>query len=101
MASFLFILAMEGLHVALEDLKAAGFIHGIQVGDVSLSHLVYADDVLLMGDWVEDNLKNIMVAFSCFYLASGLKMNLQKSKIYGIGVSGADLDHFARICFLF
>nr|XP_043630062.1 uncharacterized protein LOC122601362 [Erigeron canadensis] len=97
MAPSLFILAMEGLHVAVEDMKLSGTIRGLKVGNISLSHLIYADDVLFLADWSEENLINIKTIFTCFYLSSGLRINLQKSRLYGVGVNGVEADRFASI----
>ncbi|GJT12271.1 RNA-directed DNA polymerase, eukaryota, reverse transcriptase zinc-binding domain protein [Tanacetum coccineum] len=62
LAPFLFILAMEGFHIAMEDAIEAKKYIGINIGDVCLSHLIYADDVIVLGEWSQFNLfKNAMV----------------------------------------
>lgn len=40
---------MEGLNIALKDVVGSGLIHGTKMGDTNLniSHLFYADDVVL------------------------------------------------------
>nr|GEV26885.1 zinc finger, CCHC-type [Tanacetum cinerariifolium] len=50
--SFLFIIAMDGLHIAMEDAKAAYLFHGLKLDnvDLHLSHLLYADVVIFMGE---------------------------------------------------
>nr|XP_043639733.1 uncharacterized protein LOC122610841 [Erigeron canadensis] len=58
---------------------------------------MYADDVIFLADWSEENLINVKTIFTCFYLSSGLRINFQKSKLYGIGVNGVQADYFARI----
>lgn len=52
LSPFLFIVAMEGLHVAMEAAKLKGIFKGINIPncDISLSHLFYADDALFMGE---------------------------------------------------
>ncbi|GKE08789.1 putative RNA-directed DNA polymerase, eukaryota, reverse transcriptase zinc-binding domain protein, partial [Tanacetum coccineum] len=47
LSTFLFILVMEGLHVAFKDAVQSGLIRGIKIGnsDITLSYLFYADDV--------------------------------------------------------
>lgn len=49
---FLFILEMEGLHVALEDVLAKNICTGVYIGrdNLKLSHLFYADDVIIFGE---------------------------------------------------
>lgn len=85
LAPFLFILAMEGLHIAIEKLVVAGRFRGAQVSNVNISHLMYADDVILMGEWSDANLNIIRDALKFFYYVSGLNINFQKSSLFGIG----------------
>nr|GEX88777.1 RNA-directed DNA polymerase, eukaryota [Tanacetum cinerariifolium] len=39
-----------------------------------------------MGEWSDSNMANIVKILRCFFLASGLKINIQKSQILGVGV---------------
>ncbi|GJS58687.1 putative RNA-directed DNA polymerase, eukaryota, reverse transcriptase zinc-binding domain protein [Tanacetum coccineum] len=64
LSPFLFILVMEGLHNAFEEAVGNGLITG------------NAKDM-----------DNIIRVLHVFYLASGLKLNIHKSNIYGIGVN--------------
>ncbi|GJZ09262.1 hypothetical protein Tco_0543545 [Tanacetum coccineum] len=52
LSPFLFIIAMEGLHIAIEDAKASNLYSGISLGmdNLRLSHSFYPDDVLFLGD---------------------------------------------------
>ncbi|GKC14188.1 putative RNA-directed DNA polymerase, eukaryota, reverse transcriptase zinc-binding domain protein [Tanacetum coccineum] len=64
LSPFLFIIVIEGLHIALSEASHSGLIHGIKI---------------------------------VFYLASGLKINIHKSNVYGVGVSENEkvlLDRF-------
>ncbi|GJV76710.1 RNA-directed DNA polymerase, eukaryota, partial [Tanacetum coccineum] len=97
LAPFLFILAMEGFHIAMEDAIEAKKYIGINIGDVCLSHLIYADDVIVLGEWSQFNLVNILDIFNCFYLASGLQISVMKSKLYGIGATETELNHLAGL----
>ncbi|GJT87388.1 RNA-directed DNA polymerase, eukaryota [Tanacetum coccineum] len=56
-------------------------------GSVNISHLFYADDAMFIGEWSEQNLHNIVKVLNCFHLASGLKINIAKSQVLGVGVS--------------
>ncbi|GJY89743.1 hypothetical protein Tco_0504939 [Tanacetum coccineum] len=60
-----------------------------------ISHLQYADDALISGEWSLTNAKNLSRILTCFHLASGLKVNFNKSKLYGIGVSNLELNSIA------
>nr|GFD04649.1 RNA-directed DNA polymerase, eukaryota, reverse transcriptase zinc-binding domain protein [Tanacetum cinerariifolium] len=51
LSPILFIIAMEGLHVAIEDDIAAGLYRGLKVNTLILSHLFFADDTLFIGEW--------------------------------------------------
>ncbi|GJY47921.1 RNA-directed DNA polymerase, eukaryota, reverse transcriptase zinc-binding domain protein [Tanacetum coccineum] len=74
---FLFNLVMEGLHI-------------------TLSHLLYADDVVITTDWSVYDLDNIIRVLQVFYLASGLKIKIHKSNVYGIGVSNDEVSSMAN-----
>ncbi|GKE03806.1 putative RNA-directed DNA polymerase, eukaryota, reverse transcriptase zinc-binding domain protein [Tanacetum coccineum] len=49
LSPFLFILIMEGLHIAIKDVVHSDLISGVDVGNPStrISHFFYADDVVL------------------------------------------------------
>ncbi|GKF57653.1 RNA-directed DNA polymerase, eukaryota, partial [Tanacetum coccineum] len=62
--------------------------NGIQIDEsLNLSHLFYADDVIFVSKWNSSNLSTIVNVLKRFDLASGLKINLNKSKLMGIGIS--------------
>ncbi|GJX30644.1 putative RNA-directed DNA polymerase [Tanacetum coccineum] len=92
LSPFLFILAVEALNVALLEATNNNVFHGIKVGTdkIHISHLQFADDALIMGEWSRSNAKNLSRILTCFHLASGLKVNFNKSKLYGIGTSNVE-----------
>ncbi|GKE02211.1 putative RNA-directed DNA polymerase, partial [Tanacetum coccineum] len=98
LSPFLFIIAMEGLHIAMEDAKAAGLFHGLNLDNIGLhlSRLLYADDVIFMGEWSDSNVRHLLIILHYFHMSSGLKINLSKSYIYGIGVSNATVTNLAN-----
>ncbi|GJS84723.1 protein SINE1 isoform X2 [Tanacetum coccineum] len=59
---------------------------------IQVSHLQFADDALILGEWSLSNSKNLSRILICFHLASGLKVNFNKSKLFGIGVSNIELS---------
>ncbi|GJW19403.1 RNA-directed DNA polymerase, eukaryota, reverse transcriptase zinc-binding domain protein [Tanacetum coccineum] len=93
LSPFLFILVMEGLHVALKDAHQARLIKGVNVGNTcfKFSHLFYADDVVIISEWSREDMDNIIGILNVFYLASGLKINIQKSNVYGVGLSSEEV----------
>ncbi|GJX30506.1 putative RNA-directed DNA polymerase, eukaryota, reverse transcriptase zinc-binding domain protein [Tanacetum coccineum] len=99
LSPFLFILIMEGLHLFLENDRHAKRIKGATIGyqSINLSHFFFADDVMIVSDWDSLDLKQITKSLNSFYCASGLKINISKSNLYGIGVSEEDLHSMARV----
>ncbi|GJY32993.1 RNA-directed DNA polymerase, eukaryota, reverse transcriptase zinc-binding domain protein [Tanacetum coccineum] len=84
---FLFILVMESLYILFQRVVDAGLFKGVCIGlSLQLSHLFYADDVVFMGQWSDSNIGTIVQVLECFYRASGLRINMNKSKLMGIGV---------------
>ncbi|GJZ24493.1 RNA-directed DNA polymerase, eukaryota, reverse transcriptase zinc-binding domain protein [Tanacetum coccineum] len=88
LSPFLFIIVMEGLYMALNDGLAANMFHGVKVGssDMHLSHLFYADDVIILLEWNLNSMKNVIRILNIFYIVFGLKINIHKSNVYGVGV---------------
>ncbi|GKA96237.1 RNA-directed DNA polymerase, eukaryota [Tanacetum coccineum] len=65
----------------------AGLYKGIPIDDtLILTHLFYVDDVVFVSKWDTSNVNTIVNVLKCFFLASSLKINLQKSKLMGIGI---------------
>nr|GEX68187.1 RNA-directed DNA polymerase, eukaryota, reverse transcriptase zinc-binding domain protein [Tanacetum cinerariifolium] len=95
---FLFILVMEGLNCAMSNADSSGLNRGIKISssDFTLSHLFYANDVIITTDWNSGDLDNIICVLHVFYLASGLKINIHKSNIFGIGFPNGDVVDMAR-----
>nr|GEY38441.1 RNA-directed DNA polymerase, eukaryota [Tanacetum cinerariifolium] len=87
LSPFLLILIMESLHISFSRASSDGFFKGIQIkGSITISHLFYADDAMFIGEWSDSNLKNVVKILNCFYYASGLKINIDKSQLLGVGV---------------
>ncbi|GKE12187.1 RNA-directed DNA polymerase, eukaryota, reverse transcriptase zinc-binding domain protein, partial [Tanacetum coccineum] len=87
LSPYLFILVMESLHLSFNRAINEGIFKGIQLhGTTCISHLFYADDVMFIGEWSDVNLKGIINILQCFFLASGLRININKSQVLGVGV---------------
>nr|GEZ14183.1 putative RNA-directed DNA polymerase, eukaryota, reverse transcriptase zinc-binding domain protein [Tanacetum cinerariifolium] len=94
---FLFILIMESLHLSFQRVMDAGLFHGIKLHDsVTLSHLFYADDAIFVGQWSQRNISTLTHVLKCFHMASGLKINMCKSKILGIHVNNDNVSRAAE-----
>ncbi|GJS45072.1 RNA-directed DNA polymerase, eukaryota, reverse transcriptase zinc-binding domain protein [Tanacetum coccineum] len=53
--------------------------------------------ILIMKEWNQVDMDNIIRLLNVFYLAFGLRININKSNVYGIGVSNNDIKGMARI----
>nr|GEY62585.1 RNA-directed DNA polymerase, eukaryota [Tanacetum cinerariifolium] len=63
--------------------------------DITISHLLYANDVVITTECKKEDLDNIIRVLHVFYLASGLRINIHKSNIYCIGVSDEEVSDMA------
>ncbi|XP_022031847.1 uncharacterized protein LOC110932904 [Helianthus annuus] len=96
---FLFVAVMEALSCLIDKAMELGIFFGIKLpndGPV-LSHLFFADDALIIGEWNESNAFNIVRILRCFHVCSRLRINLGKSNIYGIGVDLASVGNLAEV----
>ena len=62
---------------------------------LTLSHLFYADDAMFVGQWCDTNIDTLVHVLECFYYASGLKINMCKSKIMGVHVDDTKVKNAA------
>jgi hypothetical protein len=60
-------------------------LDGFLVGNTSFSHLLFADDSLIFCDALLAHLRHMRSLFLCFEAASGLKVNLAKTKLVPVG----------------
>lgn len=89
LSSFLFLMVAEALQLTILEAYNNGIFKGILVGeeDVNVSLLQYADDELILRKWSKANIRNLIRILGWFQDASGLKVNLFKSRVYWVGVS--------------
>ncbi|XP_022003664.1 uncharacterized protein LOC110901123 [Helianthus annuus] len=85
---------MEALSCMLDKACEVQIMKGVHLPEDGplVSHFFYADDALIIGDWCKENVLNVVRILRCFYACSGLKINLGKSNIYGIGVGSSEVD---------
>ena len=98
LAPFLFVLAMEGLYVAMKEAQVKGIFKGIRIDNASneISILQYADDALILREWSDTNASNLFRLLHCFHICSGLKVNLTKSNLMGVNVSIEEINRLAN-----
>nr|GEZ46070.1 RNA-directed DNA polymerase, eukaryota [Tanacetum cinerariifolium] len=97
LSPLLFILIMKSLHLSFKKVMNAGLFTGIPLDNsLTISHLFYADDAIFIEKWDSSNLKIILKVLRCFHMASGLKININKSKLIGYGVHSNEVETAAR-----
>lgn len=99
LSPFLFIIAIEGLNVAMKTAVEKGVFDGVKFpnSNICLSHLFYADDALFIGEWSRRNIANVSRILKCFYVSSGLKVNFSMSRVFGIGVSPNEVSNWSAL----
>ncbi|GJT14950.1 RNA-directed DNA polymerase, eukaryota [Tanacetum coccineum] len=96
LSPFLFILVMETLQISFQRVVDAGLFKGIMLAhSLHLSHMFYVDDAIFMGQWSESNIDTIVQVLECFHHASGLRINMSKSKLLGISVEANKVEQAA------
>nr|KAJ0215250.1 hypothetical protein LSAT_V11C300110250 [Lactuca sativa] len=98
LSSFLFIIVVEALKIAISEAMEKGIHKGVTLPNSgpTISLFQYVDDAIFLGEWSKENASNLLRILRCFYRASGLKVNLSKSKVYGIGVSNTQIGEMAN-----
>ena len=73
----LFILVIEGLSLLIEEEKKQGKIKGIKISAcLSLTHLLFVDDVILFGFGSVEEWKAFKEILDIFCEASGMSINI-------------------------
>jgi hypothetical protein len=91
LSPLLFLLSMEVLSKLFPKTEEAGLIRGFQTGmlggsEVRISYLLFADDIIVFCDAVQEQVLHIRKVLSCFEAVTGLRVNLTKSEMVPMGV---------------
>ncbi|KAE8655416.1 hypothetical protein F3Y22_tig00117027pilonHSYRG00012 [Hibiscus syriacus] len=88
LSPFLFNVVGEALSGLLKKAVALDVCRGVHIGrsNVVVSHIQFADDLILFSEANEDKILNLFRVMRIFEVVAGLKLNLQKTKLFGINV---------------
>ncbi|KAL8469170.1 hypothetical protein ACS0TY_032119 [Phlomoides rotata] len=88
LSPFLFLIIAEGLNMLMERAVALNMAEGASVGKdkVIISHLQYADDTIFACSGKTKFFLEIKRILRWFELVSGLKVNFDKSSLWGINI---------------
>ncbi|XP_010419362.1 PREDICTED: uncharacterized protein LOC104705067 [Camelina sativa] len=87
LSPYLFVLAMEVFSKLLQTRFDAGYIqYHPKASDLSISHLMFADDVMIFFDGGHSSLHGICETLDDFASWSGLKVNKDKSQLFHGGL---------------
>ncbi|PKU76817.1 Putative ribonuclease H protein [Dendrobium catenatum] len=81
LSPLLFCIAMDGLSNILTDPAYSHNFKGINCKDFYINHLMYADDLLVMGESSKGNANKLKTCLQHFATVSGLHINPSKSAI--------------------
>ena len=90
LSPLLFLLIMEALSWLLDKAIEGGFLSGFSIGNfaenmLTISHLLFADDTLIMCGAEPNQMWYLQGVFIWFQAVSGLKINLSKSELVPVG----------------
>lgn len=100
LSPYLFILCMEKLSISIHNSVLQGNWDPIRMSATSphLSHLLFADDVLLFTKAKKSQIRFIKDLFDRFSKASGLKINLSKSRaFYSSGIPHHKINNLTSL----
>lgn len=100
LSPYLFVLCIEVFSQLLNSKYADGSIgHHPNAVNPRISHLVFADDIMVFFDGERSSLQNISDTFDVFSGWSGLTLNRMKTELYTAGLTQAETADFASLGF--
>jgi len=100
LSPFLFLLIAEGLNVMMKSVVDNNLYTGYGVGlsnSVVVSHLQFADDMLLLGEKSWANVRALRAVLNLFADMFGLKVNFHKTLLVGINIGDSWLTEATSI----
>lgn len=93
LAPYLFVLCMEVLSEMIKQAVRDGRIEPLSCGEVPVSHLLFADDVLVFASATKANARAIRAVLEEFTACSGLRLSTAKCQVF----MGGNVPHGAWI----
>lgn len=81
-SSYLFVIAMQVLSSLLKKAKSQREIDPLSCGSLSVSHIIFADDLMIFLRADKKNARRLKLLLDEFTTLSGLNINYHKSAIY-------------------
>ena len=83
LSPYLFIIAIEGLIVALKEAVYKELFKGLAlpVNDSEIASLQYTNGAIFLGEWSDQSVCNLLKILHYFHLTSALKINWSKSTL--------------------
>lgn len=93
LSPFLFLVVAEGLNVLTKRAIREGLLQAAQLGrdKVAISHIQYTDDTAFVVEGNKENAVALKWLLKNFELLSGLKVNFEKSSVFGINIEEGNL----------
>lgn len=98
LSPFLFLIAAEAINVMMQEAieKKLYIPFTVRNNGMVISHLQFVDDALFFGEWSTRNASTSVQLLKNFEAASGLQVNLRKSRIIGVGVQPLEVERLAN-----
>ena len=88
---------IEGLSLLIEDARKLGYVKGIKITKyLSLTHLLFVDDVILFGVGTYEEWLALKVLLDTFCAASGMLINFEKSCFLSNNVEDGVITRITR-----
>ncbi|GFY84194.1 hypothetical protein Acr_03g0009680 [Actinidia rufa] len=98
LSPYLFVICLEYLSRGLGQLKNnADFNFHPKCGGLKITHLAFADDLVLLSRGDPKSVYLLMQNLSHFGECSGLKVSISKSSLFAAGINSEDLDSIKEI----
>ncbi|XP_019427156.1 PREDICTED: uncharacterized protein LOC109335476 [Lupinus angustifolius] len=101
MAPFLFLMVAEGFAGFVRKARFIGAFEGFKIGrgGVEVCDLQFVDDTIIVCNPSDKNIFFLKTILRCFELASGLKVNSNRSSLYGIRLYDSSISAAANFLF--